>query len=296
MASDNKILIIGAIFVDVIMNVRTLPMSGGDTTAALNGYHVGGCAYNVTRTIQSLRGLASADLFAPLGKGPYSDIVRATLSRHGIPKLIESSSGDNGWDLCLVEPNGERTFITVPGVEQAWQPAWFSSVNLANYDTIYLSGYEMEDVTSATIILDQLTNCKPTTQVLFDASPRIGYVHPRVLHRLLSMGTIFHANQDETALISGQTDLTAQARDIFDATKSPVVVTLGARGAYVYDQHGGRTIPTTLAPKMVNTIGAGDAHCGGILSGLANGMKIDQACTLGNQLAAKAISQTSGAL
>ncbi|MFT8394417.1 MAG: PfkB family carbohydrate kinase [Liquorilactobacillus ghanensis] len=43
-------------------------------------------------------------------------------------------------------------------------------------------------------------------------------------------------------------------------------------------------------------MGAGDTHCGGILSGLQRGMKIDDAVTLGNKLSAKVVSQQSGCL
>ena len=48
--------------------------------------------------------------------------------------------------------------------------------------------------------------------------------------------------------------------------------------------------------EVVNTIGAGDTHCGGVLAGLQEGMVIDEAVKLGNRLSAKVIQQEGGSL
>ena len=64
-----KSLIIGAAFVDVIMDVAQMPTSGSDVTAKLKSYNVGGCAFNVYGAIKHYLGANSADLFVPVGKG-----------------------------------------------------------------------------------------------------------------------------------------------------------------------------------------------------------------------------------
>ena len=59
---DQKSLIIGAAFVDVIMDVAQMPTSGSDVTAKLKSYNVGGCAFNVYGAIKHYLGANSADL------------------------------------------------------------------------------------------------------------------------------------------------------------------------------------------------------------------------------------------
>lgn len=50
-----KILVIGAAFVDVLVHVPKLPQTGEDITGILQGYRVGGSAFNVTAPSSTLR-------------------------------------------------------------------------------------------------------------------------------------------------------------------------------------------------------------------------------------------------
>lgn len=291
-----KSLIIGAAFVDVIMNVAQMPTSGGDVTAKLKSYNVGGCAFNVYGAIRHYSGAKYADLFIPIGKGQYSEMVRQAMKDSKIPILLEDDHKDNGWDLCLVEPSGERSFITVPGIEQDWQDEWFTRINLADYKYFYVSGYEMEDVKSANLLLDHLEQRDADSYVLFDASPRISHIDPAIIGRLMSRGVIINANEDEIGFLSKKDTLEEQARDVFNRTGEPVLVTLGAKGTYLYDDHGGRVIGSSKVENVVNTIGAGDTHCGGVIAGLLKGMSFDEACQVGNELSAAVIQQAAGSL
>lgn len=291
----SKSLILGAAFVDVIMDIAQMPESGGDATAKFKSNHVGGCAFNVYGAISHYLGKNSTDLLVPVGNGQYAEIVRQTLKEKGIPVILHENSFDNGWDLCLVEPSGERTFITVPGIEQHWDESWFKEINLSDYDYFYISGYEMEDPRAARVILKWLSGRKSGARILFDASPRISHIDSATVSAILKAETIVNANEDEISYLSSKRTLAEQAADIYRKTKTPVIVTLGARGTYLYDAGGGRSIPAKQV-KVVNTIGAGDMHCGGVLAGLQEGMTIDEAVKLSNRLSAKVIHQEGGSL
>ena len=73
------------------------------------------------------------------------------------------------------------------------------------------------------------------------------------------------------------------------------MLTLGAQGTCLFDDQGERIIPAEKV-NVVNTIGAGDTHCGGVLAGLALGQSIDEAVQLGNHLAALVVQQVAGRL
>lgn len=291
-----KSLIIGAVFVDVIMDVAQMPISGGDVTAKLKSYNVGGCAFNVYGAIKHYLGADYADLFVPVGKGQYSEIVRKSMNDSKIPILLEDNHQDNGWDLCLVEPSGERTFITVPGIEQDWKDEWFAKIDLSDYKYFYVSGYEMEDLESANLLLNHLEQRDKDSYILFDASPRISHIDPQILNRLITKGVIINANEDEIGFLSDRDTLEEKTSDIFDKTSEPVLVTLGAKGTYLYDDHGGRIISSNKVKNVVNTIGAGDTHCGGVIVGLLKGNSFMEACKIGNDLSAQVIQQEAGSL
>lgn len=292
----NKCLILGAAFVDVIMELSEIPTSGGDATARLKSYQVGGSAFNVHGAISHYLGADAADLMVPIGVGQYGELVRESLHDRHIPVLLTSYQMDNGWDLCLVEPNGERTFITVPGIEQSWADSWFDQINISAYQYFYLSGYEMENVKSANVILNHLNQRAPETHIIFDASPRVKYLDPTIIQRLLQPGVIIHANEDEIGNLIPNQDQEHAASKIFALTSEPVLITLGAKGTYLYDQTGGQLVTSPRVNNVVNTIGAGDTNCGGVIAGLLQGKSIRQACELGNQLAALVIQQDAGSL
>ena len=79
---------------------------------------------------------------------------------------------------------------------------------------------------------------------------------------------IINANENEIGFLSDKDTLAEKAQDIFCKTNEPVLITLGARGTYLYDKHGGKIIGTDKVKNIVNTIGAGDTHCGGVIAGL----------------------------
>nr|WP_278782351.1 PfkB family carbohydrate kinase [Limosilactobacillus mucosae] len=96
--------------------------------------------------------------------------------------------------------------------------------------------------------------------------------------------------------LSDKDTLAEKAQDIFCKTNEPVLITLGARGTYLYDKHGGKIIGTDKVKNIVNTIGAGDTHCGGVIAGLLEGNSFPKACQIGNELAAQVIQQEPGYL
>lgn len=290
----SKALVLGAAFVDVVVNVPRLPFSGGDVTGDLKSYRIGGSAFNVYGALRYMQ--ASADLLVPVGEGAYATRVKQHLSNQGISLKLPVTGADNGWDLSLVEPDGERSFLTINGIEQCWKPQWFQQVQLADYDYIYVSGYELENLRSAKAILDGLRQRRPNAQILFDTSPRIGEIPSEILQQVLAARVMVHCNEDEIGKImpDGRT-VAEKAHRLFALTQSPVMVTLGDQGTYYVDGTATGQVPAQNVP-VVNTIGAGDTHCGGIIAGLMAGLTLPQAIKQANQLSAQVVGQENGSL
>ncbi|WP_203648701.1 PfkB family carbohydrate kinase [Secundilactobacillus yichangensis] len=290
----NKALILGAAYVDVIINVPQLPFSGGDVTGDLKDYIVGGSAFNVYGAMHAAQ--ADADFFVPVGKGQYADIVRGELQRRQIPELLPVTDADNGWDISMVEPSGERSFLTIPGIDQVWQDNWFDCIDLADYRYFYISGYQIENEQIAAQILGRLAQRRPDAYILFDASPRMSHLTAKTVRQLLQNHVMIHCNEDEIGYFGKPgVSMGDIAHDIFQQTHSPVLVTLGARGTYYYDGTHSDIVPADQV-SVVNTIGAGDTHCGGLLAGLASGKDLVDAIHLANQLAAQVVGQEKSSL
>lgn len=289
-----KTLVIGAAFVDVLMDVPKLPTTGEDVSGKLRANIVGGSAFNVYGAIKYAQ--QDADLFVPVGTGHYADLVSEDMAEKGIRPLLKVDGADNGWDISFVEPDGERSFLTVNGIEQLWQPDWFKDIDISDYDAFYISGYEMEDEKAAGVILDALDKRKSSAVVLFDASPRIEYISDKTLQRLYDNHVIIHCNEDEIAhLVPGVSGLEEKCRQLFEKTHSPVILTLGKEGAYLCESEHLQVVHS-IKVKVVNTLGAGDTFCGGFLAGLSHDMSVHDSVQQGNELAALVVGQDSGSL
>lgn len=288
--SNKKVLVIGSAVVDVVVNIPAIPKSGGDVFASSEQVIVGGCAYNVGNVLQQLT--ATYDLMIPVGSGTNAEHIKKQLEKDGHGDMLSGLAGDNGWCLCMVEADGERTFLTVPGIENDWQEAWFENVNLSDYDYIYLSGYSFEG-TSAAVLVEQLRHKRQDAAIIFDPSPRVSEMDRNHLEALLEMGTIIHCNRDELLALSEVDDVEAGAMLLHEKTNQPIVVTLGSEGT-LFVEHGKVTICVGQQVSLVDTIGAGDTHTGAFIAALLGGESIETACIWGNDAAAKVVQVQGG--
>lgn len=160
---------------------------------------IGGNGFNTYGAVR-VAGV-QADLLAPIGVGPMATLIAKHFKASAIDTLIKDDDVDNGWDITLLEPDGERSFISFLVVDQTWSPDWFVDLDLRDYAYIYLSDYELERPENAQIILDFLDQRPALTPIVFDASPRIAHLNPRVMQRLLQPNVIITANQAEMDVV-----------------------------------------------------------------------------------------------
>lgn len=288
--SHKNVLVIGSAVIDVIVNIPAIPESGGDVFASAEEIIVGGCAYNVGNILKQLD--AAYDLMIPVGNGSNAARIKKQLLEDGHGEMLSNLTGDNGWCLCMVEESGERTFLTVPGIENSWQASWFEHVNVSDYDYIYLSGYSFEG-DSADVLLEQLQQKDAGTTIIFDPSPRVTEMNQENLDKLLSLDTILHCNRDELLALTGEENVEAGALLMYQKTKQPVIVTLGSEGT-LYVEDGVANICTGNQVVLVDTIGAGDTHTGAFIAALLDEQSIETACKWGNDAAAKVVQVQGG--
>ena len=138
----HKVFILGSAVVDLVLSVNRLPKSGEDISAAFQGGKVGGCAFNVADVLTKLD--LPCSTYFPVGEGMFAQIVKQEFIKRSIAISQVCNCGDNGWNLSLVEPDGERTFITMSGLECRMQKQWFDKYSFSDFDYFYLSGYQAE--------------------------------------------------------------------------------------------------------------------------------------------------------
>ena len=285
-----KILMIGSVVVDVVINLHHLPATGEDVHVIAQKMSLGGCAYNATDMVRHFR--VPHVLFAPVGTGTYGDYIRKHLAERGISTPIPTPDMDNGCCYCFVEHTGERTFISHHGAEYLFYPEWFDLLDAGEFDSAYLCGLEVEERTGEAPVA--FLEAHPNLQVYFAPGPRIMEVPRERMERVLDLKPVLHLNEGESLRYTGEKTVEAAAMALHRRTGRAVIVTLGEKGAYLAEDGAGILVPG-VAATQVDTIGAGDAHIGAVMACRQLGCTFAEAVARANRAAA-AVVEAQGAL
>ncbi len=128
-------MVVGAAVIDEIADAYALPRRGCDIELKQQSVNVGGCALNIAVALKRL-GIEAGNAL-PLGQGVWAEIIRNRMAKEGLISLIDNAEGDNGWCLALVEPDGERTFMSFSGVENQWNRQWLARLTVAPGSLLY---------------------------------------------------------------------------------------------------------------------------------------------------------------
>lgn len=293
LTARRPVTVLGAVVIDVIADAYALPWRGCDIELKQQGVNVGGCAFNVALALKRL-GVDTQNAL-PLGQGVWADIIRNSLTKRGMHSAIETDEGDNGWCLALVEPDGERTFMSFSGVENQWREAWLAKLSVPPQSLMYLAGYQLASPRGDVLVswLEALSQVTP----FIDFGPRIADLPDGLMSRIMALKPIVSLNRQEADIAARSLGISGGVQALGEAWLarygSPLIVRQDSEGAWFFDAESqGRAAPFSAA--VVDTIGAGDSHAGGTLAGLAAGWPLSDAVTLGNAVASFVVSRRGG--
>jgi sugar/nucleoside kinase (ribokinase family) len=288
----DRLLFAGEAFVDLMMWVPSLPERGGDLLASSAGIAVGG-GFNVMAAA-ARQGLPVA-YAGGHGTGPWGDLVRSALARENIePLRPRDPRADTGFDVALVEPAGERTFVTSLGAESLPAPDGWPAARPG--DAVYVSGYGLAAPASGPA-LGAWAAVLPAGVTLFaDPGPLVADIPAAVLGPVLARVDWWSSNQREATLLTGAAEPADAALQLrARMPQASVMVRAGAAGCVLLPVG---SQPTEIpAPRVdaVDTTGAGDAHAGVFLAALAAGLPPAAAAARANAGAALSTTRTGPA-
>ncbi|WP_042346503.1 PfkB family carbohydrate kinase [Bacillus massiliigorillae] len=279
-----KSLLVGAAIVDIIMRIPTLPKKGEDIYCNERTVTVGGCAYNVANTLKNFN--VDYSLLVPVGKGMNATIIEDALLTNQHEILIRDSKQDNGHCLCLVEDDGERTFITQIGLEGHFQDEWFNTIDINQYDNIYIDGYQLCSE-SGNVIVNWLEK-HSDKNIYFAPGPVIKSIEQHVWEKLCKIKPIVHLNEMEATTFTGENDIHNAIQQLYNITNNHIFITLGPKGTLFFDGNEIVLIEGEKA-EVVDTIGAGDSHIASIIAAVSLGHNYIEACKIANKVAAQMV-------
>lgn len=287
--SKGRILFIGSVMLDTICHVERLPKPGEGIVSETFSSALGGCAYNSARAIRHLGG--SCTLMAPVGRGPSAEAVRIMLAQQGIKPWNIESKYDNGTAICLILPDGERTMITLPGIDRHYEQAWFSQVDVSSHSAASVDGYLIETDGGYAII--SFLEEHPSLRLYFAPGPRICSLAEDKIKRINALRPIWHLNKQEALTYTQESSLLEAGWRLLEQCRNAVVITDGKDGSHLFEM--GRHLWMQSEPVPVrDTVGAGDAHIGVLMALREQGYSWEDALAKANAYSAL-VCQTSGA-
>ena len=279
---EDAIAVIGSVNMD-IGGYSHGPLTVGDSNPGRVRLSVGGVGCNIARNLALLG--AKVRFCSVLGGDVYAENIEALLSGMGIDlSLSLRLKGEHtSTYLFIADEKGDMAMaVNDMGIYRHQTPEYFARVlpDLnrcravlldANLSTEALS-FLAENV-RAPLFADAVSAAK---------APRLRGVLPRL--------TAFKPNRMEAELLSGVRIEDAQsavraARALLDTGLERVFITLGPGGALAADRAQVCRLPS-LAPRMKNATGAGDAFTAAIAWGWMRGMGLKESCLIGSAAAA----------
>ena len=288
--------VIGNVQLDVLANpVTQLPVPGGDTIIDRIDVRTAGAAGNVSLALTALG--VSHRLFGAIGDDNAGRWIHADLERIGMSQdLLVVPGGATGISIALEAPERERAFLTAHGVLDSYGVGDLPQIAL-QADYVLFTGYfsmpGMRGTGSRTLLQAARAGGGMTLfDTGWDPDNWHGSAASEVLD-LLPLVDIFLPNEPEATALSGLTDPVAAARQLAGVSGGWVVVKLGARGAVACNPAG--QVISTAAPKVeaLDTTGAGDSFCAGLVTELAGGHDMTDALRFATTLASAVVARPS---
>lgn len=285
---------VASILLDRTVDVPGLPQRGGDVIGVDAGAAPGGGI----NALSAARRLGLAAVYAaPHGAGFIGRAVREALTADQIEALQPPEpQADTGYCLALLEPDGERTFITVPGVEARQSVAHLARIEPAPGDAVYASGYDLGYPISGPPLARWLNAMPAAGQdgpwLILDPGPLIGQVDAGRLAAVLARTDLLSTSVAELTALGGRERLLAALPGT-----ACVIVRDGARGCVLVRPDAADLVVAAAPPPgpVVDTNGAGDVHLGAVLAGLAQGAGWCAALELAARAAAWSLTRRGAA-
>lgn len=286
----SRLLHTGQVIVDLVMALDTLPATGGDVLAQSASFEAGG-GFNVMAAARR-NGLPVVYL-GRHGNGRFGDLARAAMQAEGV-EMAQTASTDKDTGLCvsLTEATTERTFISHLGAEGDLSAEDLARVVPQPDDYVYVSGYSLLLEGKAQALLDWLLALPRAITVVFDPGPLVKAPDSKLMVALLPRIDIWTSNGPEALAFTGAGTVADALVDLnrhlpVDAL---LVVRDGPNGCWVSRNGQAQHVPG-FKVKAVDSNGAGDAHAGVFIAGLANGLAPAQAACRANAAAALAVTR-----
>lgn len=220
-----RLVAVGSVVGQLTLVVESAPLRGGEIHARKRYLQAGGGF--VALASASTLGLPAA-LGGRVGSGPISMLIRSALERHGITRLLPDIEGDQGFSVCVVEDDGEESYISAPGVETPLTASDLDRLGIRPDDAVLIRGADVvrPDMAAAIAQWCESPGGLGEAMLAFDTGPMVPEIPDDALDRLLSRADLVLVGSRDLRLITGVEDPQppAAARVLLESMSADAVV------------------------------------------------------------------------
>ena len=279
MARPVKLLSVGALTLDTILRVETLPAHQGKFIASDGVQIASGMATSAACAAHRLG--AEVSLWASAGDDPVGDHLVAAIEAEGVDCGFVRRVGGARSALAsiLVDAQGERIIVPFYDSQAQADPEALPAANLSAFDAVLV---DVRWPGAAALALKAARAIGRPAILDADTAPL------EVLEQLLPLASHIVASEPAARILCKQDLDPRQACEaLARRTDAFVAVTGGAAGTWWFDRAAGSS-RHVAAPKIeaVDTLAAGDVFHGAFAVGLAEAMPVEQALRFASAAAA----------
>ena len=283
-----KILVVGSLNVDMVMNVDHMPAEG--ETILCDGMTLVPGGKGANQACAAGRLGTDVAMLGAIGDDDYGALQLKSLSEAGVEVggLLKKEGQNTGTAFITVNKSGNNSIVVVPGANSAFRPEDIEA-NRELIEQCEIMILQLEIPLDTVCYAAKLAKSLGKT-VILDPAP-VPEHFPEELYEYVD---IVKPNETELGMLTGiaeaQKHLTEAAQVLKARGVKNVLVTLGGDGVYINPESGEEIRIPACKVKAVDTA-AGDSFTAALAAMLLNGESLEAAAEFANRVSAIVVTR-----
>lgn len=284
-----KILVVGSLNVDMVMNVDHMPAEG--ETILCDGMTLVPGGKGANQACAAGRLGTDVAMLGAIGDDDYGALQLKSLSEAGVEVggLLKKEGQNTGTAFITVNKSGNNSVVVVPGANSAFRPEDIEA-NRELIEQCEIMILQLEIPLDTVCYAAKLAKSLGKT-VILDPAP-VPEHFPEELYEYVD---IVKPNETELGMLTGiaeaQKHLTEAAQVLKARGVKNVLVTLGGDGVYINPESGEEIRIPACKVKAVDTTAAGDSFTAALAAMLLNGESLEAAAEFANRVSAIVVTR-----
>ncbi|PQO25750.1 ribokinase [Blastopirellula marina] len=283
-----RVTVAGSINMDLVLRCDHFPQPG--TTIVARSYDEISGGKGANQAVSAAKAGAQATMLGRVGEDAFGERLTGRLKEQGIDcrHVLSTPNCESGLAMIMVDPAAQNSIIFIEGANGRFTPEDALGLRdvIESSDVVLLQLEIPLETVREVIRIAKAAKVR----VILDPAPV-----PSALPEALLQVDLICPNEHEAEQLTGITidsvdRASAAAASLHAKGAQHVVITMGSRGSFLFDENGGRMIPAFIT-DAVDTTAAGDAFAGALAVYWAQHGDLDQAVRFGNAAGAIAASR-----